>query len=101
MLQGRYNSFMKSVDPHAASVFRFCHMWFLRVNSWNKMAAGAPVMAPTFQAVERKKQGDVREVPLPFRGDQTEFPHFHGHSFGRTSYEGQEAGKSRAHPHLK
>lgn len=77
--------FCFSVLPHVASL--------ARVNSWNKMAAGPPAVASTFQGVERKKQGDVREVPLPFGGDLPEFPLFYGHLFGRISHEGLEAGK--------
>lgn len=44
-----------------------------------QMAAGPPVMASTFQAVERKKQGDVREVPPPL--EETEQ---NSHIFSRT-----------------
>lgn len=60
-------------SEHPASVFLFSHMW-LRVNSWSTMAARAPAPTSTFQAMERKRQGDRREVPPPFDGDFPEFP---------------------------
>ena len=38
------------------------------------MAAEPPAVASTFQAMERKKQKDVREVSPPFEGDFPESP---------------------------
>lgn len=63
-----------------------------------QMAAGPPVMASTFSGSGKKEAGDVRSALLPLEETGTEFPHFHGHFFGRTSHEGQEAGKAE-HTH--
>lgn len=61
-----------------------------------QMAAGPPVMASTFQAVEESR-GCERSASSLWRR-LNRIPHFHGHFFGRTSYEAKRLEKAE-HTH--